>query len=327
WGIRIPVWYSVKENPDLEITFINKEGDKKFGKISEFKKESLDEIEKGLQSVRASATAKYVLSDKKPKGDYLPETDTFDTWFSSGQWPLVTLKESEFNTRFPTDTLGTLSDILKFWVSRMIMFSVYLKKEIPFKNVYLWSMVADAKGVKMSKSKGNVINPLDLVEKYGADALRMSLMYGTPAGSKVVLSDDKVRAMRNFANKVWNIGRFIELNIKDKKFKTNEIDHELSNELEELVKLTTDDLENFKLNSASERVYDFLWNKLASKYLEENKNRIIEQDQKAQMTLWVTFNTCLKLLHPFMPFVTETIYQELFSKGENDLLINSSWPK
>lgn len=323
WGIRIPVWYSVEENPDLEVSFINEKGKKKYGLVKDY---NFKEVENGLQTVKAKANSKYVVSIDKPKGKFLPETDTFDTWFSSGQWPLVTLKEKEFATRFPTDTMGTLSDILKFWVSRMILFSLYLKDEIPFKDVYLWSMVADAKGVKMSKSKGNVINPLDLVEKYGADALRMSLMYGTPAGSKVILSDDKVRSMRNFANKVWNIGRYIELTFKDKKYISNQNDNELKVKLNDLTKLVTNDLDNFRLNSAAERIYDFIWNELANKYLEENKERLLNHDTAAQTTLLTCYKTCLKLLHPFMPFVTEAIYQELFSKNKNDLLISSSWP-
>ena len=209
----------------------------------------------------------------------------------------------------------------------MILFSLYLKKEIPFKNVYLWSMVADSKGVKMSKSKGNVINPLELVEKYGADALRMSLIYGTPAGSKVILSEDKVRAMRNFANKVWNIGRFINLTFENKKYIPNKKDHELKITLNDLITHVQFDLDTFKLNFAAEKIYDFIWNELANKYLEENKERIIQQDTAAQMTLLTTYRTCLKLLHPFMPFVTEAIWQENEFLRDNPLLINSKWPE
>ncbi|HWA52283.1 MAG TPA: valine--tRNA ligase [Patescibacteria group bacterium] len=329
WGIRIPVWYKVDENPELEVTFINKNGEKKFGKVTDF---DFEEVEKGLQSVRANANSKYVVSIDKPEGKYLPETDTFDTWFSSGQWPLVTNPPD-----YPTDVLGTLSDILKFWVSRMIMFSLYLKNEIPFKDVYMWSMVADAKGVKMSKSKGNVINPLDLVDKYGADALRMSLMYGTPAGSKVILSDDKVRSMRNFSNKVWNAGRYLtsdfkkdDSDTKDKAFaNTNnpkseiEINNKKAKEkMQKNIKEITESLERFRLDKASEQVYAEFWHWFCDQLIEQEKQNWLSKDILKEIYL-----EFLKLLHPFMPFVTESIYQELFSKGKKDLLITSNWPK
>ena len=215
WGIRIPVWYKVdRSSTNIWVWWIDKNKKLQQGPVGEFLKNriSLSEIEEGLQKVNAGAgsdESEYIVSLEKPKGDYLPETDTFDTWFSSGQWPLVTLKDDEFKTHFPTDMMGTLADILKFWISRMIMFSLYIRGEIPYKNVYLWSMVADAKGVKMSKSKGNVVNPIDLVDKYGADAFRASLIFGTTQGGKVNLGEDKIIGMRNYANKIWNIGRFI----------------------------------------------------------------------------------------------------------------------
>lgn len=320
WGIRIPVWYSVDQNPNIYVTFIDKDGKKKFGEISEFKYE---EVESGLQSVKAPAGASYVVSDEKPKGKFLPETDTFDTWFSSGQWPIVTLKDKEFNTRFPTDMMGTLSDILKFWVSRMILFSLYLKKEVPFRDVYLWSMVADSKGLKMSKSKGNVINPIELIDKYGADALRFSLLYGIPAGGKVILSENKVKGMRNFANKLWNIGRFIKTNWRDS-YNSTPSDQKLMDKVSKLNHSVTSHLELYNLNSATEKLYNFVWHFLADKYLEENKSRIQDGDSNAVSSLNYAYTTCLKLLHPFMPFVTEAIWKEL---GNKDLLTTSSWPK
>lgn len=320
WGIRIPVWYDVEKNPDLHVSFIDRGGQKQFGKISDF---DFKEVEKGLQSVRIEAGAEYIVSKEKPDGKFLPETDTFDTWFSSGQWPIVTLKEEEFETRFPTNVIGTLSDILKFWISRMILFSLYLKQEVPFKNVYLWSMVADAKGVKMSKSKGNVINPIELINKYGADALRMSLLYGTPAGSKVILSEDKVRGMRNFANKIWNIARFVASNesvTKSEVGPTNEDDLWILRELKETTKKVTTALDKYHLNEAAEEIYDFIWHKFANIYIEKIKGR----RQDAQPVLVEVLETSLKVLHPFMPFVTEKIWE--VSKNK-DLLITAEWPK
>lgn len=313
WGIRIPAWYNIDENPDIQLTILDKAKIIITGKAGELLEQyTFSEIEEGLQGMTAHKEAKYIISQTKPVGNYLQDTNTFDTWFSSGQWPLVV-------SHFPTDVLGTLSDILRFWVSRMIMFSLYLKKEVPFKDVYLWSMVADSKGVKMSKSKGNVINPIELVDKYGADAFRMSLMYGTPAGSKVILSDDKVRSMRNFANKVWNVARFVTA-IENSTGKENADDKWIKEELIKTAGTVTKALDNYKLNEASEEIYEFVWHKFADIYIEKVKERRTE----AQPVLFEVLESSLKLLHPFMPFVTEQIYQNL---RPGVLLINAQWPK
>ena len=318
WGIRIPAWYNIDQNSDIQITILDKAKRIITGKAGELLEQySFSEIEEGLQVLTAHKSAKYIISQTKPAGNYLQDTNTFDTWFSSGQWPLVV-------SHFPTDVLGTLSDILRFWVSRMIMFSLYLKGSVPFNNVYLWSMVADSKGVKMSKSKGNVINPIDLVDKYGADAFRMSLIYGTPAGSKVVLSDNKVRSMRNFANKIWNIARFVtqssERIVHSAEHIDNPDDKQIKKELNETIKLVTQALDNYKLNEAAEGIYEFIWHKFADIYIEKIKDR----KSDAQPVLFEVLENSLKLLHPFMPFVTEQIWSNLHT---DKLLINSSWPK
>ena len=175
---------------------------------------SLDEIRAGLQTLRTPANATFVVSDLSPGQDYLPETDTFDTWFSSGQWPLTTLNypdSKDFKTFYPTSVLDTMWDILFFWVARMIMFGIYLTGKVPFKTVYLHSMVTDEKGQKMSKSKGNVINPIEIVNEFGADALRIALVAGCAPGNPIALSKEKVKGYRNFGNKIWNIGRYILL--------------------------------------------------------------------------------------------------------------------
>lgn len=332
WGIRIPVWYDVSINKNLVVSFIDKDGNKKFGNVDDF---DFYEVEKGLQTLKAPINSKYIVSATKPKGKYLPETDTFDTWFSSSQWPLVAIPKEEFDSRFPTDFIGTLSDILKFWISRMIMFSLYLKSEVPFKDVYLWSMVADSKGVKMSKSKGNVVNPIELIEKYGADSLRMSLIYGTPAGSKVILADEKVKAMRNFANKIWNLGRYVQFansNFSKESFKKPAIldkdDKKISNSLDTLIKDVTSCLNKYQLNTALEHIYDFSWHEFADIYVEKSKNKIAKNDSKTIYTLTKSYLTILKLLHPFAPFVTESIWQELKNlRSEKENLITSTWPK
>ena len=332
WGIRIPVWYNIDQNPNLVVIFLDKNKKIVTGETKDLlEKHSLSEIKAGLQKLIAPKESVYEISSDSPGEKYLPETDTFDTWFSSGQWPLVTLKDKEFETRFPTDFIGTLSDILKFWISRMIMFSLYLKNEVPYKDVYLWATVADKEGKKMSKSKGNVINPLELVDKYGADALRFSLIYGTPAGSKVILSDEKVKGMRNFSNKVWNMGRFLKMLIEEQgetlipefsaSLETSETDKKMVSRLAEIIQIVTQALENFKLSLAAETLYDFIWHEIADVYIEEVKQR---QDKKTGLAvLKHIYLQSLKLLHPFMPFVTEAVWSEL---GQKDQLIASHWP-
>lgn len=323
WGIRIPVWYDVKDNPKLFIIFLNKNKQSIKGEISKLLKHySLKEIEDGLQKLTAPIKAKYIVNIDKPNDNCFPETDTFDTWFSSGQWPLVTLKEEEYKTRFPTDIMGTLSDILPFWVSRMIMFSLYIKNEVPFKDVYLWPMVADAKGNKMSKSKGNVINPINMVDKYGADAFRASLLFGTSLGGKIILSEDKVRGMRNFANKVWNIGRFIYINRqipnKPKNYKSkilNELEKEFGDEKKKYLKF----MNSYQFSKALELIYKFLWHRLADYYIEQLKEELKNDNIKVLESLSEVYLGNLKMLHPFMPFVTEAVWQ-VFKGDKNSIL-------
>jgi valyl-tRNA synthetase len=261
------------------------------------------------------------------------ETDTFDTWFSSGQWPLVTLKEEEYASRYPTDVMATMVDILKFWVSRMMMLGIYMRGDIPFKNVYLWSTVTDAKGQKMSKSRGNVINPIELVDKYGADAFRMSLLFGNGEGGKVPLSEDKVRAMRNFGNKLWNMARFFvimsektdikPLNQLTIKSLSNDEDKKILKELNGVVKKMTTLLKKFRFSEAADLIYHFLWHTVADVYIEQVKDRA-DQEVALSVLQHVLF-TGLKLLHPFMPFVTEAIWKELNPEG--GMLIVAEWPE
>ena len=329
WGIRIPIWYDVTKNPDLQVVFLNQAKQSTKGKISELlKKYPFIEIESGLQELIAPIGVSYQVSESKPAGDYLQETDTFDTWFSSGQWPLVTLKKNEEKTRFPTDFMGTLADILKFWISRMMMLSLYLKNEIPFKDVYLWSMVADAQGVKMSKSKGNVIDPLVLVNQYGADAFRASLLFGVGQGGKVNLSEDKVRAMRNFANKIWNIGRFIQMNKsatkkgkgkrQNNKAKLKTV-NELKKEYKELEKKYHQDMQQYKFSQVFGEVYEFVWHRFADYYLEVLKDEVRDGNIDVVKVLENIYIESLRLLHPFMPFITEAAYQQF--KGEQASLL------
>ncbi|HUV42811.1 MAG TPA: valine--tRNA ligase [Patescibacteria group bacterium] len=330
WGPRIPAWYCLDCNPEIVIDFLDKKNKKTSGKYKDLKEVfSFTEIKKGLQQLIAPKEASYSLDNQfceKCKGkNILQETDTFDTWFLSGQWPISTLgfpDSQDFKYFYPTSVLDTLWDILFFWVARMMMLGFYMTKEVPFRVVHLHARVVDEHGQKMSKSKGNVISPTDMIEEYGADALRMALTVGVSPGSDVVLSDNKVRAMRNFANKIWNASRFI-LSYKGevKKDKKNKDDLWILGELEKTNKKVTNLINRYRFDLASEEIYHFFWHTFCDQYLEMSKKRRDE----AQPTLLYTLETSLKLLHPFMPFITEEIYQRL--PKHNQALIIEKWPK
>ncbi len=337
FGIRIPVWYSVKENPDLMVNFIDTKGGRVSGKISDLlQKHELSEIKQGLQRIFAEVGSKFEVSKASPGEDYLQETDTFDTWFSSGQWPLVTTKakdEKLFEKYYPTDLLDSGYDIMFFWIARMIMFGLYLTGEVPFKNVYFHGMVTDKNGIKMSKSKGNVVNPMEIVEKYGADALRMGLMVGGNTEARLSpFDEDKVRGYRNFANKIWNVGRFIKTEIEkeSKVFHFDEAtiptmangpDKDFCMEYLAVVEKVTKYLDEYQFKFAGEEIYHFIWDRLANKYLEETKLKTYSLGM-----LRYVFLGSLKLLHPFMPYITEAVWTEI-PKQEGYPIIISNWPK
>ncbi len=332
FGIRIPAWYEVTKevNPDIQVTFIAN-GEYKTGNVYELLGQySLDEIKSGLQKVIAPANSKFVIQLEAPGENYLQETDTFDTWFSSGQWPMTTLNypnSEEFKKYYPTDLLDSGYDIMFFWIARMIMFGLYLAEEVPFKMVYFHGMVTDKSGQKMSKSKGNVINPMEFVEKYGADALRMGIIVGGNTEARFTpLDEDKVRGYMHFSNKIWNIARFIEMKGSSKELDLNNLQPEDKQILEDLNKLTrdvTEYLDGLKFKFAGEAIYEFIWEKLANTYLEAIKDRT---DDQALAVLNHAFLTSLKLLHPFMPFITETVWQELKPQNEAEMIIVSKWP-
>lgn len=286
WGVRIPAWYC----SGCGKTFISK--------------------------------GRPVECDNCHVTQFDQETDTFDTWFLSAQWPVNTLKSKpgDFEYFYPTSVLDTLWDILFFWVARMMMLGIYLTGDVPFRAIHLHARVVDEKGQKMSKSKGNVINPIEMVEKYGADALRMALVIGVAPASDIVVSDDKVRAMRNFSNKIWNIGRFL-INIENKESGQKNSDNELEKLTAEVCKETSKLLESYNFGSAADKLYQFVWHVLADKYIEDYKKGLVSYKVLAK-----SFETLLKLLHPFMPFVTEEIWGRL-PHQENTRLIVSSWPK
>ena len=258
------------------------------------------------------------------------DIDTFDTWFSSGQWPYATLqttKDGDFNYFYPTSVMITAYEILFFWVLRMIIFGLYLTGEVPFTDTLLYGLVRDKQGLKISKSKGNVINPIEMTDKYGADALRMGLIWGALVDNDISLSEEIIRGQRNFANKLWNISRFILMNKKDGNLvKRPRVSHAADKavlvEFKKAAKKITKELDKYRLNTAAELLYNFVWNTLANDYLERTKSR----REPAQKTLEYVLQETLKLAHPFMPFVTEAIWETSFQNGDDDLLITSNWP-
>ena len=271
--------------------------------------------------------------------DLSQDEDVFDTWFSSAQWPFATLQansdKTDFETFYPTSVMETGYDILPWWVCRMLMVGLYVTGSVPFKKVYLHGLVRDSKGQKMSKSKGNVVNPIKMVDLYGADALRMALVFGAAAGNDISLSEDKIRGMRNFANKLWNISRLFLMNtelIKDLPFYDKSLDKdveksdlEMLKKLEVTVKTTTKYMDTYRYSDAAQTLYDFAWHTLADEYLEQNKERFKAGDLKALAVYRHILLVVLKLFHPFMPFVTESIWGQLPRKHDTKLII-SSWP-
>lgn len=341
WGIRIPAWYDVTKNPKLSINFLNSTKERISGTISELLKTyTLDEIESGLQNLRASKDSQFEISETKPGPNFLQETDTFDTWFSSGQWPLVTLKypdSDEFKFFYPTSVLETGWEIVTKWVSRMVMFGIYLTGKPPFEYVYLHGLVRALDGRKMSKSLGNIINPEDYMKEFGVDALRMGLISGTATGKDFNFPRDKVIAYRNFSNKLWNIGRFIISNIEGKQIPWYEPkmkgltkdDKEILKKLATTVKKVDAYLEKFRFAQAAEVIYQFVWHEFADKYIESSKTRINSGDFVALSILRHVYIISLKLLHPFMPFITEEIWPKIAHNHPtipNAPLIISSWP-
>ena len=273
----------------------------------------------------------------KCNGNVKKDTDTFDTWFSSGQWPFASLgyqDSPDFKTFYPTDIMETAGEIIFFWVSRMIMLGLYITGEVPFKTVYLHGLVLDAKGQKMSKSKGNVIDPMVLTEKFGTDAFRIGLVVGNTPGTSLSLSEDKIKAYKNFANKIWNIARFVLSNTEGFDFKKPEnLDDEDSKNIEEFQILTKDvtkDMDTYKFYLAAEKVYHYVWHTFADKIIEVSKDKLKSNNSadidSTKFTLRYFLEGSLKLLHPFMPFITEAIWQKLPQK-EEEMLMTSKWPQ
>lgn len=272
-----------------------------------------------------------------PEGDgWQQDSDTLDTWFSSGLWTFSTLgwpeKTDDLATYHPTDVLETAYDILFFWVARMILMSGYLLGEVPFKTVYLHGLVRDREGRKISKSLGNNIDPRDMAKKYGADAVRMSLIVGVGPGNDSKLYEEKIKSYKLFANKLWNVARFVISATEEKDVESFTIPKtEQTAKLQSLVKDVNEDFSHYRFYLAGEKLYHYIWHTLADKIIEEKKEAIYGTDaakkEEAQNELRYIFITSIKLLHPFMPFITENIWQNTpHGKNESSLLMVERFP-
>ena len=270
------------------------------------------------------------------------EEDVLDTWFSSALWPFSTLgwpeQTADLNYWYPTSVMVTGYDIIFFWVARMIFSGCEQMKKIPFHTVLIHGLVRDDKGRKMSKSLGNGIDPLEMAEKYGADALRFNLITGNSPGNDTRFYTEKCEAMRNFANKIWNASRFVMMNLTIDRYdlpaadKLEREDKWVLSKLNTLIKEVTENMDAYELGVASAKVYDFIWDTYCDWYIELTKTRLNGTDEDAKLTaqnvLCYVLVTLLKLLHPFMPFITEEIYQALPKcDGAEDILMTAQWPE
>lgn len=359
WGHRIPVWYCAKCKTDdgkeqgdlIEILFykpVTINGKEIWaGSFNELRKYgvSKEEIEQRAKMIKIPKEIKPFASRQEPKfcpycgsEELIQDPDVLDTWFSSALWPFSTLgwpEETDDLKRFyPTNVLVTGFDIIFFWVARMIMMGMKFMKDVPFRDVYIHALVRDSKGQKMSKSKGNVIDPLVMIEKYGADAFRFTLAAFAAQGRDIKFSEERVEGYRHFINKIWNAMKFImnfaHLRTKDKvtteevnSFKNKWILSKLSDAIYE----TNRSLESYRFNDAAGTIYQFLWHEFCDWYIELSKVVLYSDAENKEETvncLFYVFENILKLLHPFMPYVTEEIWLNILGKKES--LMISSYP-
>ena len=310
WGHQIPAWYG----PDKKI-FV------------------------ALNEKEANAKAKKFY---KKKIQLIRDPDVLDTWFSSGLWPFATLgwpkKNKYLNKFYPTSVLVTGFDIIFFWVARMIMLGMEFLNKEPFNDIYVHALVRDAKGQKMSKSKGNVIDPLELIEKYSADALRFTLLSMASPGRDVKLSEDRVKGYRNFLNKLWNANNFLKVNKCDfnKTSKTPKISININKwiygELIETKNIVEKNIKDYRFDEAARNVYQFVWHSYCDWYVELSKTILYSKDQKAikevrEVSSYI-FKQILILIHPFIPFVTEEIWlKNKLDNSKKNFLMLTNWPK
>jgi len=353
WGHQIPVWYR-REISKSKLQFSNKNNNDQKSKID------IEDIYVGVEP-------------PKDIENWVQDEDVLDTWFSSALWPFSTLgwpnsataslgkpsKTPDFDYFYPTSVMETAYDILPFWVNRMIMMGLELTGQIPFKTVYLHGMVRDEQNRKMSKSLGNALDPLDLIPKYGTDALRMALVVGSTPGQDMAIGEPKIKGYRNFSNKIWNASRFVILrvtngdlqtgNIGDEKIENIAIDKKILTKSDkeilrrhaEVINSVTKKLDEFKFSQAGEEMYEFFWHQFCDDYIEiakEQLNSKMDHEQNEPQKIDVSENTkkilikilseSLILMHPFIPFVTEAVWQELRKANPelSESIMISNWP-
>lgn len=279
-----------------------------------------------------------VSSCSKCGGTLEQDKDVLDTWFSSALWPFSTMdwpeETPEFKQFFPTSTLVTGYDIIFFWVARMIFMSLHFTGKVPFKDVYIHGLVRDSQGRKMSKSLGNGIDPVEVIEKYGADALRFTIVTGNTPGNDMRFYLERVENNRNFANKIWNASRFVLMNLSDFTPDGSDLNYTLADKwiisrYNRTVQEVTQNLEKYELGEAARNLYEFIWNEFCDWYIEMAKGRLYSKEdplarKTAQHTLWSVLRGTLELLHPFMPFITEEIWQHLPHDGRSIMV--TAWP-
>ncbi len=274
--------------------------------------------------------------------NFRQDEDVLDTWFSSWLWPFSTLGWPEENKDlkyfYPTDTLVTGPDIIFFWVARMIMAGIEFREDVPFKDVYYTSIIRDIEGRKMSKSLGNSPDPLDVIDEYGADALRFTILYLAPLGQDVYYANEKCEIGRNFANKIWNAGRFLLMNkaqvdftAEDEQLFSDSVDDWIESRLHTTIKNLTNALDRFHVNEATKVLYDFIWHDFCDWYLEMIKHRFYESSQPEVQRATIAralkiYEAALCMLHPFMPFITEELWWGIFERNEGESIMVEPWP-
>ena len=323
FGHRIPVWYKVKE--------VN----------GEAREAGLGHAE-GREGALGHRGDEIMVQSETPGEGWVQDPDVLDTWFSSGLWTFTTLgwpnETDDLKKYHPTTIIETGYDILPFWVARMILMSGFFLGQVPFKTIYMHGLVRDGQGRKISKSLGNNIDPLDMAEKYGMDAVRVSLITGMAPGTDSRISEEKIRGYKHFANKIWNITRFVLTasseagNLSDAKLTPD--DSLLMQELAKLITTVDAHFVNYRIDLASDALYQYIWRRFADEIIEESKPILSGTDAAAirsrQYTLNTILTTTLKLLHPFMPFVTEAVWQNMpkeLRTEDHELLMVTKWPK
>jgi valyl-tRNA synthetase len=348
WGHQIPAWYGPSKLPRINEQGSTLDLDERHVFVAHSEEEAIAQAQQyyGRPATILPSWIDLIRAwESNVNFGAIPiarDEDVLDTWFSSALWPFSTLgwpdETPELKRYYPTDALVTGFDIIFFWVARMMMMGMHFTGKVPFHTVYIHALVRDARGAKMSKSKGNVIDPLELIDAYGADALRFTLAAMAAQGRDIKLSTQRVEGYRNFATKLWNAARFAEINrcVRVASFEPKNVNEKLNlwilGETERTIHQVTTSLEGYKFNEAANAIYHFVWSVFCDWYLEFSKSLLTgghrEAKKETRATVAFVLDQILKLLHPFMPFITEELWRVTGEKGpkRNTLLALAPWP-